>query len=60
MGIKYPELRENWTQKLGSSANWDSIWSFIYNKTQLDSIQFKFVEDRVDINNYIIHFASEI
>lgn len=60
MGIKYPELRENWSQKLGSSANWDSIWSFIYNKTQLDSIQFKFVEDRVDINNYIDYFAFEI
>jgi len=60
MGIKYPELREDWYQKLGSSANWDSIWSFIYNKPQLDSIQFKFVEDRVDIDNYINYFAFEI
>jgi hypothetical protein len=60
LGIKYPELRENWTQKLGNSANWDSIWSFIYNKQQLDSIQFKFVEDRVDIDNYIDYFAFEI
>ncbi len=60
LGIKYPELRENWYQKLGSSANWDSIWSFIYNKPQLDSIQFKFVEDRIDIDNYIDYFAFEI
>lgn len=59
MGIKYPELRENWSQKLGSSTNWDSNWSFIHNKTQLDSIQFKFVEDRIDINNYIDYFAFE-
>jgi hypothetical protein len=60
LGIKYPELRENWTQKLGSSANWDSIWSFIYNQPQLDSVQFKFVEDRVDIKNYIDYFAFQI
>lgn len=60
LGIRYPELRENWTQKLGSSAHWDSIWSFIYNKPQLDSIQFKFVEDRVDIKNYIDYFAFQV
>ncbi len=60
LGIKYPELRENWEQKLGSSAHWDTIWSFIYSKPQLDSIQFKFVEDRVDIDNYIDYFAFQI
>lgn len=60
MGIKYPELREDWYQKLGSSANWDSIWSFVYNNVYLDSIEFKFVEDRVNIDNYIDYFAFQI
>ncbi len=60
LNIKYPELRETWYQKLGSSANWDSIWSFVYNNHYIDSIEFKFLEERIDIDNYIDYFAFEV
>lgn len=60
LGINYPELRETWVQKLGSPASWDTLWTFLWNNEILDSVKYKFVEDRIDIDNYIDYISFEI
>lgn len=60
LGIYNPDLLEDFTEELGDKIEWNILWNFLQTNTVLDTEKYKFVEDRVDIDNYIDYQIYEI
>jgi hypothetical protein len=60
LGIYDPDLLEDFTEELGDKVEWNILWNFLKANTVLDSDKYKFVEQRLDIDNFIDYQIYEI
>ncbi|MBU2446417.1 MAG: CotH kinase family protein [Bacteroidetes bacterium] len=60
LGIYDPDLLEDFNAELGDKNEWNILWNFLHANTVLDSEKYKFVEQRLDIDNFIDYQIYEI